>query len=67
MSEGMFVRHLEGIAQGAALQHKGEQEYLPTSIEQAHLFQPHAWVLSAMTAAYHRGRDDQRRDTERNN
>jgi len=62
MSDIMFTRTLETIAQGAALQHSGEQDYLPATIEQAHLFQPHAWVVSAMKAAYTRGRDDAARN-----
>lgn len=64
---GAFEKMLENIAQGAVLEHAGERDYLPATIEQSHLFQPHAWVVSAMKAAYYRGRDDQRRDTERNN
>lgn len=66
MTADLLYKTLEGIAQGAALNHAGEQDYLPQTLEQAHLFQPHAWVVSAMKAAYTRGRDDQRNDSERN-
>lgn len=51
-------RELEKVAKDEALLSEEGHEYLPKTPEDAAKFNPHEWILEAMTRAYVMGRTD---------
>lgn len=54
-------RQLREFASYAALDARSSSSYLPQSVEQAKVFQPHAWVITAMQNAVKADRADRKR------